>query len=154
MTTIALPTAERTEEQYSLAKILSIWAVVSLPMPVLAFVIAPALFPHINLHPGIVIWLMMIVGMFWQFVVSLSIVYTELGTLRWSAIRKRTWLTMPRDPPDRKTEGKVVLVAAACFLVHRPHYTWHWEFSGVWGGKALPLSGRSAQSRPRAANGA
>lgn len=107
MTTVALPTAVRAEEQYSLAKILSIWAIVALPMPVLAFVIAPALFPHINLAPGIVFWLMMIVGMFWQFVVSLSIVYTELGTLRWSAIRERTWLTMPRVPQTGQPKARL-----------------------------------------------
>jgi membrane protease YdiL (CAAX protease family) len=41
---------------------------------------------------------LIIAGMGWQFIVSLVIIYGELGTLRWSAIRQRTWLQTPRDP--------------------------------------------------------
>jgi hypothetical protein len=41
---------------------------------------------------------LIIAGMMWQFVVSPAIIYRGLGTLRWSAIRKRTWLQTPRDP--------------------------------------------------------
>ena len=116
MTTIALPTAERTEEQYSLAKILTIWAVVSLPMPILAFVVAPALYSRIDLLPGIVYWVLMILGMMWQFVVSLIIVYRELGTLRWSAIRERTWLTTPRDPQTGRSRPVLFWWLVPAFL--------------------------------------
>ncbi len=106
------------EGQYSLAKILGIWAIVSLPMPVLAFVIAPALSPRVNLQPVIVIWLLLIGGMVWQFVVSLWIVYRELGTLRWSAIRERTWLNRPRDPNTGEPKAKLFwwLVPAFVFV--------------------------------------
>ena len=106
----------QSENQYSLAKILGIWAIVSLPMPVLAFVIAPALSPRVNLHPGIVIWLLLIGGMVWQFVVSLWIVYRELGTLRWSAIRERTWLNRPRDPNTGEPKAKLFLWLVPAFL--------------------------------------
>ena len=84
--------------QYSLWQILGIWALVALPMALLAWVIAPAIIPYSPLHPGITYWLLMIAGMGWQFVVALVILYRELGTLRWSAIRQRTWLQTPRDP--------------------------------------------------------
>lgn len=84
--------------QYTLWQILGIWAIVALPMVLLAWVVAPAVIPYVPLHPGITYWLLIIVGMVWQFVVSLVIVYRELGTLRWSAIRQRTWLQVPRDP--------------------------------------------------------
>jgi hypothetical protein len=83
--------AEQTE-QYTLWQILGIVALVTLPMGLLAWVVAPALIPYSPLHPGITYWLLMIAGMAWQFVVSLVIVYRELGALRWSAIRQRTWL--------------------------------------------------------------
>jgi hypothetical protein len=85
-------------EQYSLWQILGIVALVTLPMGLLAWVVAPAIIPYSPLHPGITFWLLMIAGMAWQFVLSLVIVYRELGTLRWSAIRQRTWLQPPRDP--------------------------------------------------------
>jgi membrane protease YdiL (CAAX protease family) len=89
--------AERTD-QYTLWQILGIWALVALPMALLAWVVAPAILPYIPLHPGLTYWLLMIAGMVWQFVVSLVIVYRELGTLRWSVLRQRTWLQSPRDP--------------------------------------------------------
>ena len=52
-----------TEEQYSLAKILGIWAIVSLPMALLTRVVVPALAPHVSIHPGILFWWMTILGM-------------------------------------------------------------------------------------------
>ena len=92
--------------QYTLWQILGIWALVSLPMALLSWVIAPAIIPYSPLHPGITYWLLMIGGMAWQFAVSLVIMYRELCTLRWSAIRQRTWLQTPRDPrtdqPNRR----------------------------------------------------
>src|SRR5512146_1568464 len=84
--------------QYTLWQILGIWALVTLPMALLSWVVAPAIIPYSPLHPGITFWLLMIAGMAWEFVVSLVIIYRELGTLRWSAIRQRTWLQTPRDP--------------------------------------------------------
>lgn len=92
--------------QYTLWQILGISALVALPMALLAWVVAPAIIPYSPLHPGITYWLLIIAGMGWQFVVSLMIIYWELGTLRWSAIRQRTWLQTPLDPrtdqPNRK----------------------------------------------------
>jgi hypothetical protein len=97
------PSAEiQLDSQYSLAKILGIWAIVALPMPVVIFIIAPALISRVSLHPGILIWLMIIGGYVWQFIVSLYFLHDDLGTLRWSAVRKRIWLTRPRDPDTGK----------------------------------------------------
>ncbi len=93
--------------QYSLWQILGIWALVTLPMALLTWVVAPAIIPYSPLQPGITFWLLMIVGMAWQFVVSLVIVYRELGTLRWSAIRQRTWLQTPRDPKTDQPKLKL-----------------------------------------------
>jgi hypothetical protein len=84
--------------QYSLWQILGIWALVALPTALLAWVVAPLIIPYSPLPPGITYWLLIIAGMAWQFIVSLVIIYGELGTLRWSAIRQRTWLQTPRDP--------------------------------------------------------
>jgi len=96
----SLERAKRTDQidQYTLWQIIGIWALVALPMALLSWVVAPAIIPYSPLHPGITYWLLMIAGMAWQFVVALVILYRELGTLRWSAIRQRTWLQTPRDP--------------------------------------------------------
>jgi len=84
--------------QYSLTKILAIWATVTAPMAVLAFVVAPAIIPHTSLHPGLVHWMLMVVGMVWQFVVSLTVLRRELGGLHWPTVKERIRLNLPRDP--------------------------------------------------------
>jgi hypothetical protein len=103
--------------QYTLWQILGIWALVALPMALLAWVVAPAIIPYSPLQPFVTYWLLMIAGMAWQFVVSLVIIYRELGTLRWSAIRQRTWLQTPRDPGTSQPNPKLFwwLVPAALF---------------------------------------
>lgn len=86
------------KDQYTLRQIIGVWALVALPMALLTWVVAPAVIPYSPLPPGITYWLLMIAGMGWQFVVSLVILYRELGTLSRTAIRQRTWLQTPRDP--------------------------------------------------------
>jgi membrane protease YdiL (CAAX protease family) len=84
--------------QYSLTKILGIWASVTAPMAVLAFVVGPAVIPHTSLHPGLVHWSLMVAGMAWQFVVSLAVLRHELGGLHWPTVKARIRLNTPRDP--------------------------------------------------------
>jgi uncharacterized protein len=100
-TTQSLPApvgAADTSAQYSLSKILGIWASVTVPMAVLAFVVVPAIIPRTSIHPGIVYWIAIVVGMMWQFVVSLAVLRHELGGLHWTAVKERIWLNAPRDP--------------------------------------------------------
>jgi hypothetical protein len=98
--------AEQEQVQYTLWQILGIWAIVSLPMALMIWVVLPIILPYSPLHPGITYWLLIILGMIWEFIVALAIMYRELGTLRWSAIRQRLWLQTPRDPetgqPNRR----------------------------------------------------
>ena len=94
-------------DQYTLWQIIAIWALAAVPMALVTWVIAPAIIPYSPLHPGITFWLLMIGGMEWEFVVSLVIIYRELGTLRWSAIRQRTWLQTPRDPRTNQPNAKL-----------------------------------------------
>lgn len=94
----ALVGAPAGSEQYSLTKILLIWASVTAPMGVLAFVVGPAIIPRTSLHPGLVHWTLMVIGMVWQFVVSLAVLRRELGGLHWPAVKERIRLNLPRDP--------------------------------------------------------
>ena len=97
-----------TGEQYSLAKILGIWAAAAVPMGILGWIVAPALAPDIAENPigaaatrvGV-----LTVGLIWQFVLSMIIVYREGGDLRWSTIRRRLWLNKPRDPRTGDPRG-------------------------------------------------
>ncbi len=101
-------TITQSNKQYSLAKILGIWAVVALPMLLITYVVTPALIPRVNLHPGILFWFLAILAMAWQFVVSMIVLYRELGTLRWSVIRKRMWYQRPRDPKTGEPNAKLL----------------------------------------------
>lgn len=105
-------------DQYTLWQILSIWLVGSAPIWVLAWVVAPIILPRSPLQPGITYWMLMIAGMAWQFIVSLVIMYRELGTLRWSLIRKRTWLQTPRDPKTDRPDPKLFWWLLPILLVY------------------------------------
>ena len=98
MTTNVSEKAIGTDEQYGLAKILGIWALAAVPMGLLAWVVFPALAPGVNMEPGIFFFILMDIGLMWQVVLSLAILYREEGTLNLGAIRHRTWRQRPRDP--------------------------------------------------------
>jgi membrane protease YdiL (CAAX protease family) len=86
------------DDQYSLSKILMIWAVVTVPMPILAFVVAPTLAEEGTMQHAFFFWYLMIAGMVWQFLVSMFVLARE-GSLRsWGVFKERVWLTAPRDP--------------------------------------------------------
>jgi membrane protease YdiL (CAAX protease family) len=103
--------APASSKQYSLKKILAIWASVTAPMAVLAFVAAPAIIHRTSLHPGLVHWMCIVVGLIWQFVVSVVVLRHELGGLHWPTIKKRIWLNLPRDRRTGKPR-KVLFVWA------------------------------------------
>ena len=90
--------ASQNNSQYSLVKILLIWIAAAAPMPILTFIVEPALAPVVGLKVELVRWMTIIVGLIWLFVLSMIVLHHELGTLRWSVIRKRMWYQKPRDP--------------------------------------------------------
>lgn len=64
-----------TEGQYSLAKILVIWALAAIPMGILGWIISPILAPDVNSDPlaAAVIRLMLLtVGLIWLFALTMK----------------------------------------------------------------------------------
>jgi hypothetical protein len=95
-----LATAERGE-QYSLAKILGIWALAAAPMGVLSWIVFPLLAPDAGSDPlgaGVTRLALLTLGLVWLFVLSLIIVRREEGDLRWATLMRRLRLNAPRDP--------------------------------------------------------
>lgn len=109
---------EDTDGQYSLLKIMTIWAIVAVPMPILAFIIGPMLAPEGTWQGGVVIWLLLIGGMIWQFIVSVFILYRELNEFTWVAIKARIWLHAPQDPKTGKSNFKLFWWLIPAFLVY------------------------------------
>ncbi|WP_421724736.1 CPBP family intramembrane glutamic endopeptidase [Bauldia sp.] len=105
-------------DQYSLLKILGIWAAVAIPMPILAFVVAPALATGYGFNYALTVWLLLIVGMIWQFVLSVIILYLELPAFTWGAIRERIWLNKPTNPRTGRRSYLLFLWLIPAFLFY------------------------------------
>lgn len=107
-----------TDAQYSLLKIMTIWAIVAVPMPILAFVIGPMLAIEGTWQPLLTVWLLLIAGMIWQFIVSVVILYNELDQFTWAAIKARIWLQAPQDPKTGKANYRLFWWLIPAFLVY------------------------------------
>ncbi len=91
------PDASIDGGQYSLTKILMIWTVVTVPMPILAFIVAPAIAEVGTMQHAFTFWFLMIAGMAWQFVVSMVVLAREGSLSSWSVFKERVWLNAPLD---------------------------------------------------------
>jgi membrane protease YdiL (CAAX protease family) len=101
---------EKTTAQYSLAKILGIWAAAAVPMAILGWIVAPALAPDITSDPIGAAFTrvgLLTLGLIWQFVLSMIIVYREEGDLRWATVRRRLRLNTPRDPETGEPRARL-----------------------------------------------
>lgn len=115
-------------KQYSVGKILGLWALVALPMVFFRFVLLPILVPIVNFHPGILYWIFMIVGMIWQCILSVIILRRELGKWSWEKLKTRLWLNHPVHPKTFK-----VYKIAYAFTFPIIMYTFLFESSGLFG---------------------
>jgi membrane protease YdiL (CAAX protease family) len=101
MTTYSSHKPVGTEEQYSLAKILGIWAAAALPMAVLSWVAFPLIAPDFASDPlgaGVTRVILLTLGLIWLFVLSMIVVRQEGGDLRWATVVRRLRLGAPHDP--------------------------------------------------------
>ena len=96
-------------KQYSLGQVLGVWAAATVPMAVLAWIIAPWLSDRLNgeepLTQALLICLTL--GLVWQFALVMILMRRELGTLEWSRVRDALWLRPPRDQNSGRVGGKV-----------------------------------------------
>jgi len=109
--------APRSDSQYSLAKIIFLWVAAALPMPFLTFLIGPAIAPVIGVKVELARFMMIVVGLIWLFVLSMIVLNRELGTLRWSVIRKRMWYQKPRDPKTGEPKLRLLWWALPAALI-------------------------------------
>jgi membrane protease YdiL (CAAX protease family) len=103
--------ADRYEavRQYSLARIVALWAAAGVPMWVLAWVVAPWLGDRLGgrepLAKGLLICFN--AGLLWIVALTFIVIRRELGSLEWPRVRDALWLRAPRDPQTRRVGGKV-----------------------------------------------
>lgn len=98
--------------QYSLGRILGIWALATLPMGILSWIVFPAFSPDFGSDPlgaGVTRIVLLTFGLIWLFVLSMIIVRQEEGDLRWATVKRRLWLNAPRDPKTSETRRRLWL---------------------------------------------
>lgn len=91
-------TAGTKNPRYGITRILGIWAVATLPMILIAYIILPRWIPQIQFSPVILYWIVVLLGMLWLFVLSLWALKNEAGEFNWLIIQSRIWLNPPRSP--------------------------------------------------------
>ena len=100
--------------QYSIPKILAVWAAAALPMAALAWLVAPALADELggeeNVPMAKALLICLALGLIWQFVLVLILVRREQGTLRWPVLKGALWLRAPQSPKTGKRGGRMWLV--------------------------------------------
>lgn len=112
MTTYASQKSVETEDQYSLVKILTIWALATLPMAILSWIVFPLIAPDFDSDPlgsSVTRVVLLTLGLIWLFVLSMIIVRQEEGDLRWSTVKRRLRLNAPRDPKTGGTRRRLWL---------------------------------------------
>lgn len=82
----------------------------------LAWVVAPQVIARSPLHPGLTYWLLMIVGMMWQAVVSILLLVREGQEWTWTALRRRLWLNAPLDPASGQPKPALWWWIIPCLL--------------------------------------
>ncbi len=93
------------KNQYTLPQILGIWFAAGAPMWILGWVAYPALSAGLApLDAGLLRMKLLTVGMVWQFVLSMIILYREEGDIRLGTISRRFWLNHPKDARSGETK--------------------------------------------------
>ena len=117
--------AETPISQLSRRGVFAIWAAAAVPMGLLAWIGAPMLagvFGGSNALPRALL-VTITLGLVWQFVLTLILVYREQRTLRWSVVREVLWLRAPRSPKTGRRGGRmwlaVPLLLVPVFVVQR-----------------------------------
>jgi len=93
------------EKQYALWQIIGIWLAAGAPMWLLGWLVYPALSVNLpNLEAGLLRMKLIAIGLIWQFVLAMLVVYHEEGNLRLSTIRRRFWLNHPVSARSGETQ--------------------------------------------------
>src|SRR5215212_1881384 len=96
------------KNQYNLWQILTIWLSGSALMWIMGWVIYPALSRNVPVvEAGLLRMKLLTVGLVWQFVLSMIILYLEEGNLRLTTIRRRFWLNNPISPKSKQENNRL-----------------------------------------------
>jgi membrane protease YdiL (CAAX protease family) len=93
------------KDQYTLWQVLGIWLAGGAPMWLLGWVAYPAMSAGLPVVDAALLRMKLLtVGLIWQFVLAMIILYREEGNIRLSTIRRRFWLNHPVSASTGKTK--------------------------------------------------
>ena len=99
---------EQEKGQYTLWQIIGIWLAASAPMWILGWMIYPNLSQHLTPVDAALLRIKLLtVGLVWQFVLSMLILYCEKGNIRLETIRRRFWLSNPISPKTGQQDNRL-----------------------------------------------
>jgi membrane protease YdiL (CAAX protease family) len=99
-------------DQYTLWQVLGIWALATIPMGLLSWIVYPAVehdFAPDLLGSAFVRMVLITIGLAWLCVLSLVIVRREEGELRWATVKRRLHLNAPQNPKTGETRRSLWL---------------------------------------------
>lgn len=101
-----LPTRETG--QYTFWQILGIWLAGGAPLWIFGWLVYPALSQRLPAVDTGLLWeKLLIIGLVWQFVLSMLILYREEGDIRISTICRRFWLNNPVSPRTGQKDNRL-----------------------------------------------
>jgi membrane protease YdiL (CAAX protease family) len=109
-------------EQYSLAKILGIWASVALPTGLSLWVVMPILLPYVNVNPGFLFLILITFVQVWQGVFAYIILRREVKPFTWENIKDRLWLHRPSHPRTGIRSNRLYLWMIPLIVVSQAYY--------------------------------
>ena len=125
---------EQEKGQYTLRQILGIWLAAGAPMWILGWLVYPVLSQDLTaVDAGLLRIKLFMVGLIWQFVLSMLILYREEGNIRIETIRRRFWLNNPISPKTGQKNNRLwwlliplILLVVVSELAIGP------AFDGMW----------------------
>ena len=148
-------------EQYSLAKILGIWALAAAPMGILSWIVFPLLALDFESNPlgfGVTLLVVLTLGLVWLFVLSMIIVCREEGDLSWATLKRSLRLDTPRDPTTGQPRARlflwvvpfIVAVAVIELVLNTPlENAWVSVFPFLAGSYIVPIHHAGVRTLPR-----
>jgi CAAX protease family protein len=101
-------TTNQSNDQYSLVKILGIWFLAGAPLWIFTWLVHPDLSQGLNIIDSGLLWMKLnLIGLIWQFVLSMIILYREEGNIQIQTIRRRFWLNNPISPKTGQKNNRL-----------------------------------------------
>ncbi|HSL31956.1 MAG TPA: hypothetical protein VK900_22325, partial [Anaerolineales bacterium] len=99
---------EQETGQYTLGQILGIWLAAGVPMWVLGWLVYPAMSAGLSpVDAGLLRIKLLTVGLVWEFLLSMLILYREEGNIRFETIRRRFRLNHPVSPKSGQKDKRL-----------------------------------------------